>query len=171
MVPWSPPAGRRVNLWQVSSLLHLWSVSVTLLTVPVSHWEDTLHRTTVTSLLMNTEEPRTSRRSQNGWEDSSGCHDHSLAGCGLKWSGTRLLDRECREKCHSTKTVIALMFEIHSMNPNMSLRGREQAAVYGKSERLCCKKGNIENSSRNNFLWLVWCSWLSLIPIQMNAVY
>lgn len=74
MVPWSPPAGRRVNLWQVSSPVHLRSVSVTLLTVPAGRWGDTLHRTAVTSLLMNTEEPRTSRRPQNGSEDSSWPH-------------------------------------------------------------------------------------------------
>lgn len=79
MVPRSPPAGRRVNLWQVSSLVHLRSVSVTLLTVPTGCREDTLHRTAVTSLLMNTEEPRTSRLKQNGWDDSSGHSDHSLA--------------------------------------------------------------------------------------------
>ncbi|KAK5890654.1 hypothetical protein CesoFtcFv8_014153 [Champsocephalus esox] len=81
MVPCSPPAGRRVNLWQVSSLVHLRSVSVTLLTVPAGRREDTLHRTAVTRLLMNTEEPRTSRRPQNGWED---CSDHSPAGRRLK---------------------------------------------------------------------------------------
>lgn len=135
MVPRSPPAGRRVNLWQVSSPVHLRSVSVTLLTVPAARWEDTLHRTAVTSLLMNTEEPRTSRRPQNGWEDSSGRSDHSPAGCRLKWSGTWLLVWEWRAECHSAQAVIALMFEIHSMNPNISLRAREWVAVYGRSDR------------------------------------
>lgn len=135
MVPWSPPAGRRVNLWQVSSLVHLRSVSVTPLTVPAGRWEDTLHRTTVTSLLMNTEEPMTSRRPQNGWEDSSGGSDHSTAGCRLKWSRTRLQDWEWREECHSTRTVIALVFEMHSVNPYRYQRVGEYVAVYGKSDR------------------------------------
>lgn len=71
MAPYSPPAGRRVNLWQVSLLVHLRSVSVTLLTVPAGLGEDTLHRTAVTRLLMNAEEPNTSRHPQNGWQDSS----------------------------------------------------------------------------------------------------
>lgn len=71
MAPYSPPAGRRVNLWQVSLLVHLRSISVTLLTVPAGLGEDTLHRTAVTWLLMNAEEPATSRHPQNGWQDSS----------------------------------------------------------------------------------------------------
>lgn len=56
MVPQSPPAGRRVNLWQVSSPLHLRSVSVTLPTVAAGRRGDTLRRAAVTGLLMNTEE-------------------------------------------------------------------------------------------------------------------
>lgn len=71
MVPYSPPAGRRVNLWQVSLLVHLRSVSVTRLTVPAGLGEDSLHRTAVTRLLMNAEEPDTSQNPQNGWQDSS----------------------------------------------------------------------------------------------------
>lgn len=71
MAPYSPPAGRRVNLWQVSLLVHLRSVSVTPLTVPAGLGEDTLHRALVTRLLMNMEEPDTSRHPQNGWRDSS----------------------------------------------------------------------------------------------------
>lgn len=71
MAPYSPPAGRRVNLWQVSLLVHLRSVSVTLLTVPAGLGEDSLHCTAVTGLLMNVEEPNTSRHPQNGWQDSS----------------------------------------------------------------------------------------------------
>lgn len=71
MVPHSPPAGRRVNLWQVSLLVHLRSVSVTQLTVPAGLGEDTLHRAAVPRLLMNAEEPDTSRHPQNGWQDSS----------------------------------------------------------------------------------------------------
>ena len=71
MAPYSPPAGRRVNLWQVSLLVRLRSVSVTLLTVPAGLREDTLHRTVVTRLLMNVEEPKPFRHPQNGWQDSS----------------------------------------------------------------------------------------------------
>lgn len=56
MVPRSPPAGRRVNLWQVSLPLHLRSVSVTPPTVPTGRRGDTLQRAAVTGLLMNTEE-------------------------------------------------------------------------------------------------------------------
>lgn len=134
MVPRSPPAGRRVNLWQVSPLVHLRSVSVTLLTVPAGRREDTLHRTAVTRLLMNTEELGTFRRPQNAWEDSSRFSDHSLAGCRLKWSVTWLPEWECGENAIQHRQWLLWCFEINSVNLDRSLWVRERVAFYARSD-------------------------------------
>lgn len=85
MGPPRPPAGRRVNLWQVSLLVHLRSVSVTLLTVPEGLAEDTLHRTAVPRLLMKAEEPDTHPdRHKMAGKTPLGRADHFPAGCRLK---------------------------------------------------------------------------------------